>query len=400
MRQPDRHRFAPPSTAIRSGRTVPPRRRPSRLLRENLPLAGALMLALVMLIAHQFPVGPAAAAPDSVSAQVERAAARLAAWMRPLAPGEKPPQFVIFSFDGAGSQFHWQRIMELAGRSEARITGFLSGTYLLDDAQRTAYQGPGHAAGKSSIGFGGTPGEVSTLVEDLDEALARGHEIGTHYNGHFCQGSEPSVGTWSTAMWDSELDQFFAFVDAARGRGLDLDPATVTGGRTPCLEGDWAQAYPSMRAHGLTYDSSRTSSGIAWPTHEGGIREFWMPLVRVPALDKEVILMDYNLWYSLNGARDQPGRATEFREKVLEAYRAAYDAAFTQNRAPLVIGNHFNSWSGGGFFAAVEAFIPDVCLRPETVCATYAAVGAWMDLQDPAVLDEWRALPKAQVPTG
>ncbi|MHA6782534.1 polysaccharide deacetylase [Pseudonocardia saturnea] len=369
-------------------------------VRGQIPLLVALVLAVAMLVGHQFPTGPPAAGASQPGAEPaeDPAAARLQAWMRPLAPEEKPPQFVIFSFDGAGSHDHWQRVLEQAGRSEARVTGLLSGTYLLDDSRRDDYRGPGHEPGDSSIGFGGSPQEVATLIEDLDRAVAGGHEIGTHYNGHFCQGSEPSVGTWTTAMWADELDQFFDFVDDARGRGLDLDPAAVRGGRTPCLEGDWPQAYAAMRDRGLTYDTSRSVDGIAWPTDEDGVREFWMPTVRVPAIGRKVILMDYNLWFTLNGAQDEPERAAEFRDATLEAYRAAYDAAFTQNRAPLVIGNHFNEWSGGGFSDAVEEFIPEVCLRPETVCATYSAVVEWMDLQDPAVLDRWRAMPHAQVP--
>lgn len=371
--------------------------------RHILPLALAVVLMVALLIRLQpteSPVAVPAPPPvvDPEQAQIERAADRLAEWMRPLAPGESPPQFVIFSFDGAGSHRHWERVMELAGRSEARFTGFLSGTYLLEDAHRSRYRGPGHAPGRSSIGFGGTAAEVATLIDDLNRARQRGHEIGTHYNGHFCAGAEPSVAKWSSAMWSDELAQFFAFVDEARTRGLDLDPATVLGGRTPCLEGDWAQAYPAMAAHGLRYDSSRSSDGIAWPTDEGGIREFWMPLVLVPALGRKVILMDYNLWYALNGARDEPERAAEFTAVALEAYRAAFDAAFTQNRAPLVIGSHFNSWNGGAFSAAIEQLIPDLCLRAETVCATYTDVNAWIDLQDPAVLDAWRLRPNAQVP--
>ncbi|MBN9102522.1 MAG: polysaccharide deacetylase [Pseudonocardia sp.] len=367
-----------------------------RLLRNHIPLTAALLLAVAMVIGNQIPVAPARAlagvpAPD-------RAAARLAAVMHPLASGEKPPQFVLFSFDGAGSHDHWQKIMALAGPADARVTGFLWGLYLLDDSGKQQYRGPGHAPGKSSIGFGGSDADVATLVSDLNEARSRGHEIGTHYNGHFCAGSEPSVGKWTSAMWGTELDEFFGFVDGARARGLELDPATIKGGRTPCLEGRWDQAFPAMRAHGLTYDSSRPSDGIAWPTEQDGIREFWMPTVRVPALHKKVIMMDYNLWYSLNGAKDDPSRATEFTTATLDTYRAAYDAAFTGNRAPIVVGNHFNTWSGGAFFGAVEQFLPEVCVRPETVCATYSEVNAWMDLQDPAVLATWSALPHAQVP--
>jgi hypothetical protein len=316
-------------------------------LREQLLLAGALVLVLVLLVGQQLPPGSVAAEPaaqgervekasvDAVGGQIDRAAARLAAWMRPLAPGERPPQFVLFSFDGAGSHRHWQRVLMVAGESEARITGFLSGVYLLPDEERKRYRPPGHVAGRSAIGFGGSQEEVDVLIADIEEARRRGHEIGTHYNGHFCDGDDPGVGSWSEAMWDSEVH---------------------------------------------------------------GIRVFWMPSVRVPALRQQVLLMDYNLWLALNGGRDEPERAAEFSDVVLGAYRAAYTAALNGNRAPLVLGNHFNRWSGGGFSDAVERFVAEVCVLPETVCATHSDVSAWLDMQDPAVLGHWRSMPAAQVP--
>src|SRR5215210_5423849 len=114
------------------------------------------MLVLAMVIGHQFPSTPASAAVDPVQDQAGQAAARLAAVMHPLGPGEKPPQFVIFSFDGAGSHDHWQKIMGLAGPAEARVTGFLFGFYDAATTEKTRYRGPGHQAGKSSIGFGGS----------------------------------------------------------------------------------------------------------------------------------------------------------------------------------------------------------------------------------------------------
>jgi hypothetical protein len=176
------------------------------------------------------------------------------AWMRRLAPGEKPPQFVLFSFDGVGSHEHWRRMLPIADSVHAHFTGFLSGVYLLEDGQRGRYSGPGHPPGTSSIGFGGPPAQIAARVEDLNAAIAAGHEIGTHYNGHFCRGAEPSVGRWTTSMWNAELDQFVAFVRGADAAGLHLNPPAITGGRTPCLEGRWDQAVPAMRAHGFTYD--------------------------------------------------------------------------------------------------------------------------------------------------
>ncbi|HEY0640433.1 MAG TPA: polysaccharide deacetylase [Pseudonocardiaceae bacterium] len=308
-------------------------------------------------------------------------------WMTRLAPGEQPPQFVLFSFDGAGDHQKWQRFLAAARESGAHLTGFLSGVYLLPDERRAEYTGPGHAAGRSSIGFGGTPDEVRVLVDDLRAAVAAGHEIGTHFNGHFCAGAEPAAGVWDTAGWDAELAQFFRFVDEA---GLYL---RVRGARTPCLEGRFDQLHPAMRAHGLGYDSSTVSGALAWPAETDGLWQFPLPLVTVPALGRRVIAMDYNFWYSLNKARDEPARAAEFGQIVLDSYAAAFRAALAGNRAPLVIGNHFNRWSGDAFNPAVERFMRDICPRPDTECVTYSELIAWMRLQDPAVLGELRARP-------
>ncbi|GAA1261082.1 polysaccharide deacetylase [Saccharothrix xinjiangensis] len=317
------------------------------------------------------------------------------AWMRRVQPGEKPPQFVLFSFDGAASKPHWDRILPLSREVGAHVTGLLSGVYLVADQDAVAYTGPGHQPGYSSIGFGGSRADVELRIDYLNDAIAAGHEIGTHYNGHYCHGDEPSVGRWNTEQWNRELDQFFAFVERARGEGFKLDPATVRGGRTPCLEGDWGQAFPAMRGHGLVYDTSHVSLGVVWPSVRDGLWEFPMPEVRVPALDRQVVMMDYNLWFALNGAREEPARADDFKQVVLDTYRSVYQAAFNGNRAPVVVGNHFNEWAGGAFSRSVEEFMREVCARPETVCATYTEVIQWMQLQDPGLLAQLRRMPPA-----
>jgi hypothetical protein len=319
-------------------------------------------------------------------------------WMHRLNPGEKPPQFVLFSFDGAGSHEHWQKMLDISRKTgDAKFSAFLSGIYLLTDDQKTQYTGPGHPAGKASISFGGSPEEVKTRIDDLNTAQQRGIEIGTHYNGHFCKGAEPSVGHWNTEQWRLELDQFFKFVAQAQLQGLHVDPATIKGGRTPCLEGQFNAVFEALTSRNMTYDSSKVSDGVAWPTKENGIWEFWMPSVKTAAVgNKKVVMMDYNLWFALNRAKDDDSKRDEFSHATLDVYRAAYNAALQGNRAPLVVANHFNDWAGGGFSVATETFFAEVCAKPETVCATYSDVIKWMDLQTPATLEALRKLPNAQ----
>jgi hypothetical protein len=356
-------------------------------------LGGALGLTfLVLVVVGTVPPDGSDAAPAPV------AAAGPPAWLRPITPGELPPQFVLFSFDGAGSHEHWQRVLAAAEAVGAHVTGFLSGPYLLPHDRKQDYTGPGHAPGDSAIGFGGSIEEVRTRIADLNAAVAAGHEIGTHYNGHFCKGMEPSVGTWTAEQWTSELDQFFRFLHDASGQGLRIAGNMIKGGRTPCLEGKFDQLLPVLGRRGMTYEASQISEGLAWPEKKHGVWQFWMPLVRVPALkNRKVIMMDYNLWYAMNRAKDDPARSAEFTTITLDTYHAAYEAALAGNRAPLVVGNHFNDWAGGAFSTAAERFLGEVCVKPETVCATYSEVIAWLELQEPAVLADLGAMPKAQV---
>ncbi|KAA2263281.1 polysaccharide deacetylase [Solihabitans fulvus] len=319
------------------------------------------------------------------------------AWLHKLNPGEKPPQFLLFSFDGAASKEHWDRVLPIAKQVHAHVTGMLSGVYLLADGDADRYVAPGHDKGSSAIHFGGPPQDIATRIEYLNRALAEGHELGTHYNGHFCEADDqPSVGHWNTADWNSELDQFFDMVNSARQKGFALDPKTVRGGRTPCLEGDFKQLFPAMRQHGLVYDTSQVTLGVTWPTVQDGMWEFPMPEVRVPALGRNVVMMDYNLWFALNETRDEPARSAEFTKITLDTYRSVYQTAFNGNRAPLVIGNHFNDWNGSAFSNAVEQFMGEACQQRDTVCATYTEVIQWMQLQDPAVLDQLRRMPAAR----
>src|SRR5882724_8771010 len=110
-----------------------------------------------------------------------------------LKPGEKPPQFVVISFDGAGSHQKWEYWKGVAQQSNMRFTAFLSGVYLVSAQHKTAYHGPGHNPGASSIGFSTDRDSVRQEVLDLNDAWRRGYEIGTHYNGHFCSGAGYAV---------------------------------------------------------------------------------------------------------------------------------------------------------------------------------------------------------------
>jgi hypothetical protein len=375
--------------------------------RHDTVLTAALSLATVLLIAVSS-VALSAVGPD---APAEGTAVE-SRWLTPkasnvpmakLGPGEQAPQFVIFSFDGAGSHEKMDYFLAAAEPTDSRLTGFLSGTYLLTDTSAAAYRGPGASPGTSSIGFGGDLAEVTRRVADLNNFYALGNEIGTHYNGHFCG----LVGDWSTADWNSELDQFYdwfgdwkAANGLADGPELRVPPTAVKGGRTPCLAGRFDQLTPAWVAHSMTYDSSGENdfTGIAWPEQRDGVWQFPIPTVYAPAFAAAgyaplIKPMDYNFWHKFNGAKEDPASQPELTAIVLDTYRFMYEQAYAGNRAPIIVANHFNDWNGNAFNPAAHQFLTETCGQPDTICTTYQDVIAWMELQDPEVLAGLQARP-------
>ena len=326
--------------------------------------------------------------------------------MTRLAPGETPPQFVLFSFDGVGLTPNWDMFLDTAERVDARFSALMTGMYFLTDDNAHLYQGPGHRPGEAAIAFGGTEADVLEEVSYLNRTWLAGHEMGTHYVGHFCKGSGYHGNQWTTADWAHELDQFFSLMenwkannDITEGPDLLFGPEEVRGGRTQCLEGSLDRLIPAWHQFGMTWDSSMPSerTGIVWPTEIDGIWEFPIPYVYSPVLNAHQTALDYNFWYTLNGAKEEPHTARRAAEITTRTYEFMFDEVYHGNRAPLVIANHFNEWNGNAFNPATADFMAKVCGLPDTYCATHADVVAWMELQDPVLLAEWQSRPAVAV---
>ncbi|HEY6748511.1 MAG TPA: polysaccharide deacetylase, partial [Mycobacteriales bacterium] len=106
-----------------------------------------------------------------------------------------------------------------------------------------------------------------------------------------------------------------------------------------------------------------------------------------------VVSMDYNFWVKQTGNPPSTRDTAASSAQVLATYRAMYAAAYGGNRAPLVLGNHFNSWNGNAYTQALAAFVQETCRKPETMCVPYRDVVAWMEAQTPGVLAALQARP-------
>ncbi|WP_405390065.1 hypothetical protein OG596_20715 [Streptomyces sp. NBC_01102] len=323
-----------------------------------------------------------------------------------LKPGQKPPQFVVFSWDGAGedSQKLFSHFRGVAKKYNANMTYFLSGVYLLPEDKKALYAPPQHAAGRSDIGFNDTEGIRDTLTE-LRAAWLDGNEIGTHFNGHFC-GPDGGVGTWSVEEWKSEIAQAKAFVKnwktnapalkAEAPLPFDYDNELV-GARTPCLEGQ-KNMVAAARTMGFRYDSSGIGNQV-WPAKKDGVWDLPLQLVPVPGRAFETLSMDYNFMFNQSGTtQGDPGRHTYWGNQMRDGLLQAFDRAYNGNRAPLIIGNHFESWNGGTYMRAIEETIKTVCTQKDVRCVSFRQLADWLDAQGPATLARLGTLKVGQKP--
>ncbi|MFE2296299.1 hypothetical protein [Streptomyces sp. NPDC059452] len=327
----------------------------------------------------------------------------------PLEPGQAPPQFVIFSWDGAGEVGNglFPRFLKLAKDHDAAMTFFLSGIYLLPESKKSLYRPPNNPRGASDIGYL-TDDHVKDTLTYVRQAWLDGHEIGTHFNGHFCGGSG-SVERWTSAQWQSEIDQAVSFVTEWRTNTgwEDEDPLPfdyrkeLIGGRTPCLLGQ-DNLLPTASKLGWRYDASSPGGRQTWPVKRGGVWDLPLQAMPFPGHSFEVLSMDYNILanQSKNSTKGMPSRYPGWRKQAAGAYLAGFERAYTTNRAPFFIGNHFEQWNGGIYMDAVEEVIKKTAGKKDVRLVSFRQFVDWLDVQDPAVLTKLRTLDVGQAPAG
>ncbi|MFJ4097126.1 hypothetical protein ACIPYS_36645 [Kitasatospora sp. NPDC089913] len=329
--------------------------------------------------------------------------------LEPLRPGQRPPQFVVFSWDGAAELDNglFARFRRLAREHNASMTFFLSGSYLLPEGKKDLYRPPQHKVGASDIGYLSDQ-HIHDTLENLHAAWMEGHEIGTHFNGHFC--GPNGVGQWSAEEWDSEIEQAMGFVMNWRtNTGFTDLPALpfdyrkeLIGSRTPCLEGQ-RNLLPTAVRRGWRYDSSGNGTQV-WPQKMQGGALWDLPLQSIPFPGHtfQVLSMDYNIMFNQCGSNTKadPALHPGFQTQARESYLMGFERAYTTNRAPFVIGNHFEEWNGGIYMNAVEEVIKAIAGRPEVRMVSFRQLVDWLDAQDPALLRKLQGLAPGQAPAG
>ncbi|MFE0420998.1 hypothetical protein [Streptomyces sp. NPDC058953] len=327
-----------------------------------------------------------------------------------LRSGEAPPQFVVFSWDGAGDVGDglFPRFLKIAKEHDAAMTFFLSGIYLLPESKKNLYRPPNNRVGASDIGYL-TDAHIKDTLKWLRQAWLDGHEIGTHFNGHFCGEGSRSVARWTPADWENEIEQAVGFVTKWRTHTgwTDVDPLPfdytkeLVGGRTPCLLGQ-DRLLPTAKKLGWRYDASSPGGRQTWPDKRKGVWDLPLQSLPFPGRGFEVLSMDYNFMVNQSGfsSKGVTSKRPGWRKQATGAYLKGFERAYTGNRAPLFIGNHFEQWNGGIYMDAVEDAIKGMAGKKDVRLVSFRQFCDWLDAQDPKILAKLRTLDVGQAPTG
>jgi hypothetical protein len=154
----------------------------------------------------------------------------------------------------------------------------------------------------------------------------------------------------------------------------------------------------AARDLGFRYDTSGVNNQV-WPKKKQGLWDLSMQLVPFPGHSFEQLTMDYNFMVNQSGtAQGDPAKHEMWGDQMRDGLLQGFERAYQGNRAPLIIGNHFESWNGGTYMRAVEAVIEEVCTKSDVRCVSFRRLVDWLDAQDPEILAKLRTLDVGEAP--
>ena len=292
-----------------------------------------------------------------------------------MEPGAvKPEQLVVVSFDGAHDNLLWKKSREMAKRTGAHFTYFLSCTFLMTKENRKSYQAPHEQRGRSNVGFAPDNADVVARLDQIWLARSEGHEIGNHACGHF------DGAKWSAEDWAQEFDfSRNTLRDAWKNAGVeDREPLEwrdfvekdIIGFRAPYLSTSTA-LDAALRDFGFRYDASTVSKGPAVPEKSNGLYRFALPLIADGPSARPVVAMDYNLYVRHSRGKEDASKSAAYEQRTLAAYRAAFEKQYAGGRIPLQLGFHFVEMNAGAYWRALDRFLTEVCGKPDVACVSH-----------------------------
>ncbi len=299
------------------------------------------------------------------------------------------PQFVLLSFDGSKSVDIWRQTRAFEDEMEAQnkplnFTYFVNAAYFFTADKKNIYQAPRMPLGLTNIGYSEDRTNIGLRIAEVNKAVADGDEIASHTVGHF------SGGSWTSDEWKQEFSSFSDILFGVEKNypeeqfpKLTTKTSDVVGFRAPSLS-IGSGLYQALHDTNVLYDSSETGNGKTWPTKDAS--GLWhIPLGRVYLNNGTVpsIAMDYNIWAYQTKNKDVYIKGTPewtaAYDDVLAAYLRYFNTNYAGNRAPVLIGHHFEDWNDGLYWEAMKTFASDVCGKPEVRCGTFKELVTYLN---------------------
>jgi hypothetical protein len=296
---------------------------------------------------------------------------------------DRPPQYVVFAFDGSKSLPMWNETREFSKTMTAKgkpvkFTYFINAAYYLSDNYKTEYNAPGLGPGKSAIGFGGNVDSIIERFKQTNLARSENNEIANHAAGHF-DGSK-----WTQAEWHQEFSEFYDIifnifkfnhiadnVAAGLSKLWMFNQQSMIGYRAPQLGVDQGM-YAELPNWGIKYDTSGTAAPTLWPKrNKQGLWSFPLAEIKIAGTNHKTLSMDYNFYYYQTRGKEDPAHEKQYEEQMYQSYVDYFFGNYNGNRAPINIGHHFSKWNGGAYWAAEQRLIQLVCGLSEVKCVTY-----------------------------
>lgn len=299
------------------------------------------------------------------------------------------PQFVLLSFDGSKSVDMWRKIRVFKTEMTTfdkpiNFTHFINAAYFLTEETKDLYTGPNKIRGTSEIGFSDDLESLKKRIVEVNKAKESGDEIASHAVGHF------SGSYWSKEDWLEEFNSFenilFDLPNIYPNENLpilNLARTDIVGFRAPFLDKS-SGLYEALHEKHFLYDTSEVGrSNEDWPRKDK--EGLWhIPMGNLNFEGRTILAMDYNLWmhHMRTGENDLKRGTPEWDrvyKKLLKSFLDYFDENYNTNRAPVLIGYHFEEWNGGVYWEALKEFAREVCGKPEVECKSFKELVEYME---------------------
>jgi hypothetical protein len=121
----------------------------------------------------------------------------------------------------------------------------------------------------------------------------------------------------------------------------------------------------------------------------------------MPGRQFETLSMDYNFLANQSGTPDGPkAKHAAYGRQMYGGLMQGFQRSYRGNRAPMIIGNHFEDWNGGVYMDAVEQVMKKVCRKRGVRCVSFRQLVDWLDAQNPRTLAKLQKLGVGEEPRG